>query len=194
MNMDDYRKKTALLLCIVDGLAQKDTWGSETRIQKLVYFLQNLLDIPLDFEFILYMYSPYSYDLRDKLTSLRADRLLTLETKRYSGARFVTTDLGKKYQEAFPIFLESYKKKFELIINSLGTKPILELEQLAIAFHLTRLAEKQEEPNFLDDWAEELQKWRPNISVNNGQDFLEKSNFIRDSLSPDVNNPSVINA
>ena len=192
--MDDHRKKTALLLCIVDGLTQKETWGSETRIQKLVYFLQNLLDIPLDFEFILYMYSPYSYDLRDKLTSLRADRLLTLETNRYSGPRFVTTDLGKKYQEASPEILKFFKKQLELVINTLGTKPILELEQLAIAFHLTRQKEKQEEPNFLDDWAEELQKWRPKISVNNGQDFLEKSNFIRNSLSPDINNPSVINA
>jgi len=172
-------------------LAQKETWGSETRIQKLVYFLQNLLDIPLDFEFILYMYSPYSYDLRDKLTSLRADKLLTLETNRYSGPRFVTTDLGKNYQEASPEILKLFKKQLELVINALGTKPILELEQLAIAFHLTQLAEKQEEPNFLDDWAEELQKWRPKISVNNGQDFLEKSDFIRNSLLPDINNPAI---
>lgn len=190
MNMEDHRKKTALLLCIVDGLDQNETWGSETRIQKVVYFLQNLLDIPLDFEFILYMYNPYSYDLRDKLTSLRADRLLTLETKRNLGARFVTTDLGKKYQESFPRIMKPFKKQLELVINILGTKPILELEQLAIAFHLTRMAENQEEPNFLDDWAKELQIWRPKISVNNGQDFLEKSNFIRNS----INNPSVINA
>ena len=190
----DNSEKSALILCIIDSLVEKDSWSSETRIQRIVYFLQYLLEVKMDYKFILYKYSPYSFYLRDKLTSLRANRLLKLEADRYSGPRYVTTDLGKKYQEASPNTLDPYKKKLELIINSLGTKPILELEQLATALFFTRLAENHDESILLENRAEKMNKWKPIISIDNAQKVVEKLDTLRNNMSTDVNNPSVINA
>ncbi len=189
----DNSEKSALILCIIDSLAEKDSWSSETRIQRIVYFLQYLLEVKMDYKFILYKYSPYSFYLRDKLTSLRANRLLKLEADRYSGPRYVTTDLGKKYQEAFPNTLESYKNKLELIINSLGTKPILELEQLATALFFTRLAEDQESI-LLENRAKEMKKWKPIISIDYAQEVVEKLDTIRNNMLPDTKNLSLLHA
>jgi len=42
-------------------------------------FLQDLMRVPLELEFILYKHGPFSFDLRSELTSLRADELVKLE-------------------------------------------------------------------------------------------------------------------
>lgn len=187
-------KKSALILCLIESLAEKGSWSSETRIQRLVYFLQNLLEVPLDYKFILYKYSPYSFYLRDKLTSLRAEMLLKLEADRYSGPRYVTTDLGKKYQETFHKSTNPYMKRINFAIDTLGDESILELEQLATALFFTRLAEDQEESILLENRAKEMKKWKPIISIGYAQEVVEKLDTFRNNMSPDVNNPSVINA
>ena len=37
-----------------------------------------MCEVPTGFEFILYMYGPFSFDLSDELTSIRADGLLKI--------------------------------------------------------------------------------------------------------------------
>ena len=190
----DNSEKSALILCLIDSLAEKDVWSSETRIQRLVYFLQNLLEVPMDYNFILYKYSPYSFYLRDKLTSLRANMLLTLEADRYSGPRFVTTDLGKQYKEIFHKSTKPYMKRIDSAIDTLGNESILELEQLATALFFTRLAENQEKSILLENRAKEMKKWKPIISMDYAQEVVEKLDTIRNNMLPDTKNLSLLHA
>ena len=190
----DNSEKSAFILCLIDSLAEKDVWSSETRIQRLVYFLQNLLEVPMDYNFILYKYSPYSFYLRDKLTSLRANMLLTLEADRYSGSRFVTTDLGKQYKEIFHKSTKPYMKRIDSAIDTLGTESILELEQLATALFFTRLAENQEKSILLENRAKEMKKWKPIISMDYAQEVVEKLDTIRNNMLPDTKNLSLLHA
>ncbi|MYE37795.1 MAG: hypothetical protein F4X24_09525 [Rhodobacteraceae bacterium] len=119
---------------------------------------------------------------------------MKLEAGRYSGSQFVTTDLGKKFQENFNKSMEPYMKRIDLAIDTLGTESILELEQLATALFFTRLAENQEESILLENRAKEMKKWKPIISMDYAQEVVEKLDTIRNSMLPDTNNLSLLHA
>ena len=44
----------------------------KTKLQKSLYFLQESLDVPLGFEFVMYHYGPYSQDIDNVLTEMSA--------------------------------------------------------------------------------------------------------------------------
>ena len=42
-------KKAAVVTTLVDQLRDEDSWCGETHVQKAVYFLQSLFDVPTGF-------------------------------------------------------------------------------------------------------------------------------------------------
>ena len=78
-------KRSALVIALIEQLRNKGSWCGETHIQKTIYFLQELLRVPLGFEFILYKHGPYSFDLSDELTAMRADELVELKLQQPYG-------------------------------------------------------------------------------------------------------------
>ena len=86
----DRLRNAALLTRLIEGLCGKGDWCGETHVQKTAFFVQELLGVPLEFQFILYKHGPFSFGLRDELTALRADGLLELEPRPY-GAQLVPT-------------------------------------------------------------------------------------------------------
>ena len=68
--------QAAIVTRLTGRLRDQGSWCGETHLQKAMYFLQELMEVPTGFEFILYMHGPFSFDLRAELTSLRADGLL----------------------------------------------------------------------------------------------------------------------
>lgn len=78
--------REAVLLSLVEKLRQAGSWCGETHVQKATYFLQEVAGVPLGFPFILYKHGPFSFDLRDELTAMRADGFLTLEPRDPYGA------------------------------------------------------------------------------------------------------------
>lgn len=133
----DRIRRAALITTLIDGLREEDGWCGETHIQKAAYFLQDLLEVPTGFEFVLYRHGPFSFDFRDELTALRADRLLALELRNSFGPRLVTTTLGKRNQDAFPKTVGRFRPKIEFVACKLGNKNVWELERLATALFIT---------------------------------------------------------
>jgi len=66
----------AVLVGLARRLHDRGSWGGETHLQKATYLMHELLGVPFDFRFILYKHGPFSFELRDELGSMRADRLL----------------------------------------------------------------------------------------------------------------------
>ena len=77
--------KTVLLTHLIEGLCERGNWCGETHVQKTAFFVQELMGVPMEFRFILYKHGPFSFDLRDELTALRANGLLGLEPRSYGG-------------------------------------------------------------------------------------------------------------
>ncbi len=137
----DRLRNAALLTRLIEGLCSKGDWCGETHVQKTAFFVQELLGVPLGFQFILYKHGPFSFDLRDELTALRADGLLELEPRTY-GAQLVPTKQCGYIQGIYPKTTAKYQKSIEFIVERLGGKGVIELERLATAFYVSNRLEE----------------------------------------------------
>jgi len=130
--------RAALITTLIEKLRDHGSWCGETHIQKNTYFLQELMKVPLGFEFILYKHGPFSFDLRDELTSLRADELITLEPQWPYGPRIITTSQSDYIQKNHSNIVQKYSKEIALVAQKFGDKNVAELERLATAYFVTQ--------------------------------------------------------
>ena len=129
-------KRAVLLTRLIEELRRRASWCGETHIQKAAYFAQHLAEIPMGYDFILYKHGPFSFDLRDELTALRADGLLKLESQWLYGARIVPTEQSKHIQSFYPKTLGKYGDRIEFVAGKLGDKGVVDLERLATALYV----------------------------------------------------------
>lgn len=155
-------ERKAFLLSLVKRMAEKGSWCGETHIQKSVFFLDEMLKVPTSFEFILYIHGPFSFELRDELTAMRADRILELiipADKKY-GSSLRPGDLADKVEELYPKASKKYAEKIEFIASTVAWKSVAELERLSTALFLSNHRESKGK-----DLSRYLNQLKPHISV-----------------------------
>ena len=129
----------AVLLGLASRLWERDSWCGETHIQKASYLLSELRDIDFDFDFILYKHGPFSFELRDELTSMRAEGLLeSVAPDRRYGPRLAVTPAGEKRQKRFTTTMARYERALDWIAETIGSRGVVDLERLATAMWVTR--------------------------------------------------------
>jgi hypothetical protein len=133
----DRLRKAAVITRLIEQLRQRGSWCGETHVQKATLFLQDLMLVPLEFEFILYKHGPFSFDLRDELTSLQADELVKLEPQWGYGPRIATTSRSKYIQDLYSKTLGKYEDRICFVAEKLGSRGVADLERLATAFYVT---------------------------------------------------------
>lgn len=153
-------QKAVVLTCLIEALRDKGNWAGETHIQKATYFLQELLDVPLGFQFVLYRHGPFSFDLRDEMTGLRADALLAIEPQMPPyGPRYSLTERAVYVQGLFPRTLKQYRYRINFLVDRLGANGVNALEQLATGYYVTRKLEGAS----VNQRAEELIRLKPHV-------------------------------
>jgi hypothetical protein len=157
----DRLRRAALVTRLIERLRQKGSWCSETHVQKATLFLQDLMHVPLGFDFILYKHGPFSFDLRDELSSLRADELIELEPQRPYGPRITTTDRSTYIQGIYSKTLERYDNSISFVAEKLGGKGVTDLERLATALYVTQ---RTEAGTSIDHRAAKLTALKPHIA------------------------------
>lgn len=156
-------QKAAVLLALGKALEKYGSWSGETHIQKAVYFLQELGGVPLEFPFILYKHGPYSFDLRDELTSLRADGLLEIKIQPAPyGPSLTPTTLGTELSSKFSKTLAHWGKTIDFIARQLGDKGVAGLERLATAL---MLRPRQLPGATLEERANQLHELKPHVPM-----------------------------
>jgi uncharacterized protein YwgA len=131
-------QRASVVLVLAESLRGHGSWAGETHVQKTAYFLQELLGVPTGFSFILYKHGPYSFDLSDTLTLMRANGYLELEPRYPYGASFKLGPSGKLLDRLFHISLGKYQTQITFIGAHLASKGVKELEKLATALYVTR--------------------------------------------------------
>lgn len=173
------QKSSAVLLALITQLKKSGSWCGETHIQKAAFVLQELFDTSLGFDFVLYKHGPFSFDLRDKLTEMRADCFIELEMQAYPyGPSLVVTDEGKDFQSNYPKTIRSLKEPLEFVATNLGKKKVEELERLATALYVTK-----REPGCKGDagaCAKKITELKPHILLS---DALEAKEIVDEMLS-----------
>ena len=155
-------KRAALLTRLMERLREQDSWCGETHVQKAAFLAQELMDVPLELEFVLYRYGPYSFDLRDELTGLRADGLVRLEPRGLSGPRLAATEQSAYIQGLYPLTLQRYENSLTFVATALGNKGVAALERLATAFYALQRSETGETVEQKATW---LTSRKPHISM-----------------------------
>lgn len=132
-------ERQAVLLSLVEQLKDKGSWCGETHIQKVTYLAQELLSIPFGFKFNLYKHGPYSFDLTDELTALRADDLLSLRPQPHPyGPSFTATKTATKLLNKHRDAIAKYEREVQFLTSALGTKGVAELEKLSTGYLVTQ--------------------------------------------------------
>lgn len=164
--MNDTQRKV-VISALVDALQERGSWAGETHVQKNTYFLEELLEVPLGYEFILYKHGPFSFELRDELGGMTADSLLAVERRPYPyGPSLITTDVAASVEERFPKTIAKYEPAITFVADRLGDKGVVELEQLSTALYVTR---ELGEGSSVNDRAKLLVGYKPHVSLDAAQ-------------------------
>ncbi len=130
--------RASVLLALVEALRSRGSWAGETHLQKATYFLQQLLEVPLGFRFILYKHGPFSFDLRQDLGGMFADSMLEWEVRPYPyGPSLRPAALSGLLKRQFPEPPRRCAREIEFVAEKLAPKPVVELERLATALYVT---------------------------------------------------------
>lgn len=165
-------RRAMLLTSLTQMMREHGSWCGETHLQKAVYFLENLLGLSMDLKFILYKHGPFSFDLRDEVTSLRADELLRLESQEPPyGPRIAPTERHKRLKKLFPATLKKYRKHLKFVAKKFGDRGVTELEQLATALYVTK---RKRSVTSVEERSGELIRLKPHISPEAAQTAIEE--------------------
>lgn len=176
----DRLRRAALITRLVEKLRAQGSWCGETHVQKSTFFLQDLMGVPLEFDFVLYKHGPFSFDLRDELTSLRADELLRLERQAPYGPRIAPTERSEYIQRIRSKTLAKYDDRITFVAEKFGKKNVVDLERLATALFVTRRA-IVDTP--VDERAEQLTKLKPHIPPDSAITAMKEVDHILEERS-----------
>jgi uncharacterized protein YwgA len=167
-------QRDAILLSMINEMKSRGSWCGETHIQKATYFLQELLGVPLDFEFILYKHGPFSFDLSDEITAMRADSLLQYQPRDPYGPSLFPTEESQEFLEQYPKTLKNYANKIQFVAERVGTLGVADLERLATALYVTFNENGQDISR--EDRITEL---KPHIRIDEARDAVRNVDAIR---------------
>ena len=167
----DRLRRAALLTQLIREMRKQGSWCGETHVQKATLFLQDLLEVPLGLEFVLYKHGPFSFDLRDELAAMRADGFFKLQPERPYGPRIVLTDRSEYIQSLFSKTLHEHRKKIDFVAKTVGNKGVVELERLATALFITL---HQNPPGSVDGRIDELTRVKPHISREDARSAVQE--------------------
>ena len=105
---------------LVEGMEQKLQWAGETHIQKALYFLHSMLNVPCLYNFVLYKHGPYSFDLHDDLGKMRAHLVLEIEPRRPYGPSFPSGQLGENSILKVEESVSRYFSQIGFVVENLG--------------------------------------------------------------------------
>lgn len=166
-------KQTALVLLLLDQMSRQDSWCGETHVQKCAFFLQEGLKVPLGFEFIMYKYGPFSFELRGALGELRGNLLLDVVPQPPYGPSLVLTSNGDTVLSKVRAHTQAYEEKMTFVAEQLSQRNVTELEKLATALFVVKRIEAPQA-----DWSSEFISLKPHISMEEAQEALTETQKI----------------
>lgn len=176
--MADRAERAATIAYLAEQMKDRGSWTGETHIQKSMYFLQELADGPRLFEFTMYLYGPFSFDLRDELSAMRADGLMKLIPKPPYGPTLEPTDTARRLISIEDSFIRPYEAKIEFIAEKLGQSGVGTLERMATTHYVKKKVGTGDPKKVIA----EMRRLKPHFSEYSASLSLEKVREIEQSF------------
>lgn len=179
------RQKIALILQLMEKMWDQDSWCGETHIQKNVFFLQELFNVPLEYEFVLYKYGPFSFEISYLIPEMQSGGLVELVPQSGFGPKIKVTNRGWEYHHLYDYDIDRFQERTGFVAETLGGKGVGDLERVATGFFITIGFE------YTKDWVEErarkLIELKPHIEFSPAVDAINEVDRIIDRAKA-VNN------
>jgi len=175
MSLTDVQR-SALIATLVKEYRTRNLFCGETHVQKSVYFMQELFGVPLGFEFLLYKYGPFSFELQGHVASMRADDMLTVRALEYA-TTFEPGEQVSYLEKNLPRTIASHKEAINFVVKNLGPRGVKQLEPLATALYFTRQADDS-----VDVRASKIREVKPHISLQEARESVEQIDRWREQV------------
>lgn len=152
-----------------------------TAFMKLLFFLQEVKDVPLGYQFSLYSYGPFDSDVLADIST--AERLNVLK----SSTIYYPSGMGYEYSPGSDLksvenlagdFLEEHKTSIDWVLRHFAGKTAAELELLST----TLFVAKYQNPQTVEKLVEQVKLIKPHFSqeqIQKGFDELVSLNILR---------------
>ena len=171
MTTMEQKQRRALVCLLVKEMGQTDSWAAETHIQKCVYFLQEMLQVPVGHDYILYKHGPYSFDLRSELAVMRARYQLDLKPRYPYGPSFILGSRGELNLDLVAEFEEAVK----FVATKLSVKTAGALERLSTALYV-----QAENPELTDEEAtQRIHELKPHVKPPQAANAIDEIRKLR---------------
>ncbi|MGA8614684.1 MAG: hypothetical protein WB760_24040 [Xanthobacteraceae bacterium] len=128
----------AVMIDLIKRLRAKGSWCGETHIQKAAFILQQISKSKLGYKFVLYKHGPYSFELKDELTAMKASEIIefTFPQQGY-GPSIKPTRFGERLYEVNKAEVGKYAKISDFVANWFGSNDVRYLERIATAYFVS---------------------------------------------------------
>lgn len=127
----------AIIAALIKALREQGSWCGETHIQKAAFLLSHLDKTSMPFEFVLYKHGPFSFELRDELTAMRANSFVRLDATLPYGSRFEVTDLARFLCGVAGPEVEKRRSAIDFVAEKFAKYGVASLERLSTALYVT---------------------------------------------------------
>lgn len=116
------------IIDIVNRINKLNINCTEKRLQYLIFIMQQLCNLFIEYDFIYYMGLPRSFDLRGELWHVKNDGFLKLETIGDT-YEFKITEDGEFFKDRHASKIKPFKQAIKAVLKVFGNKNLSELEE-----------------------------------------------------------------
>jgi uncharacterized protein YwgA len=139
MNRLSYSSRCALVVDLVRRLRERGSWCGETHLQKALYILQDITRSNFGYKFVIYKHGPYSFELNNELTAMRAANILEFQfPKEGYGPSIAATPFGERVYGINKENIEGFVPVEKFLADWFAASDVRHLEKVATAYYVTK--------------------------------------------------------
>lgn len=133
----DLLRKAALFSELLDRILVPNSWAGPVHLQKSIFFLQEMRKVPLGYEFVLYRYGPYSFELQDEIEHIRGVGILKWRFHDSPGyaTGLDTTEASRDIRDNLPKLMDQYENDLAFVSENIGPMMSRQLERVSTSFY-----------------------------------------------------------
>jgi len=154
------REARLLVVELVRELNLVGSWSGATHVQKCTFFLREMAAVPVPYEFVIYHYGPFSFDLDEDLALMRFQGWLEIRSEEGYGVHYRP---GSRRLPRLPDGLEQFKRALKWVAGRFGRLDAKRLELLATTYYVQRRMAKGGLPSERETVVSTVRRLKPHF-------------------------------
>ncbi len=162
MERMSYSLRCALIVDLLKKLHEHGSWCGETHIQKAMYISQDLAKANFGYKFVMYKHGPFSFDLKDELSAMRANGIIEFVFPQQDyGPSIRVTKFGERVYKMNLENIEDFQRTNAFVADWLAASDVRSLEKVATAYYVT----KKNPRDPVSERAKKISSLKPHVDI-----------------------------